>query len=460
MARVAITVPNKGHRMSSRIAAAISKLGGRTLSRMGSFASHKTAGTLVVGLLGSLAMYGNAHATDGYFSSGYGTQSNGIAGAGVAYPMDTLAIANNPAAAFSLGDRTDVALGIMVVDRRVSFTGNTFGPDQTFSGNGGGPIPLGGPVPSLEFGLTRRLGDKWAFGVAVYENGVLTDYKSNPFARFGASGRASATLIQVNVSPTVAYEIVPGHTIGVAVDISDQLFQVSGIQPFSQLSADPAHFSNSGSDYARGYGFKVGYLGQLTRRLSIGAFYRSRSHSQRFGGYAGLLVGGGSFDIPANYGAGIAFKATDRLDLIADVHEIDFGKVPATANPLSFLSNGDDFGTADGPGFGWRNVKTVKLGANYRIDSAWQVRAGWGHATAPIPRSETLLSTLAPAVVQNQFTVGATRTRASGSELSMFVLYAPKETVRGSGSIPAAFGGGEANISLGEIALGIGLGWK
>jgi long-chain fatty acid transport protein len=401
-----------------------------------------------------LAICGNAYATDGYFSSGYGTQSNGIAGAGVAYPKDALAIANNPAVAFALGDRTDVALDIIVADRHTSLIGNTFGPDQTFSGNGGGPSPL------LEFGLTRRLGDKSAFGVAVYENGVLTDYKNNPFVRFGASGTGGATLAQAIVSPTVAYEIVPGQTIGIAVDIGGQLFKVRGIQPFSQLSADPAHFSNVGSALAWGYGVKLGYLGQLAPWFSVGAFYQSRTHSQRFGKYAGLLVGDGSFDIPTTYGLGIAFKATDRLDLIADMHEIDYGEVPATANPLSLLSNGHDFGTADGPGFGWRNVTTVKLGANYRIDSAWQVRAGWGYVTNPIPSSQTLLSILAPAVVQNQFTVGATWTRPSGFELSAYVLDAPRKTVRGSGSIPAGFGGGEVNISLGEIAFGIGLGWN
>jgi long-chain fatty acid transport protein len=67
---------------------------------------------------------------------------------------------------------------------------------------------------------------------------------------------------------------------------------------------------------------------------------------------------------------------------------------------------------------------------------------------------------LAPAVVQNQFTVGATWTRPSGLALSTYALYAPRKTVKGYEAIPAAFGGGEANISLGEIAFGFGLGWQ
>ena len=57
---------------------------------------------IVVGMLSVLA-FGQAWATDGYLAIGYGTQSKGMAGAGLADPKDALAIANNPAAAFALG---------------------------------------------------------------------------------------------------------------------------------------------------------------------------------------------------------------------------------------------------------------------------------------------------------------------------------------------------------------------
>jgi long-chain fatty acid transport protein len=138
----------------------------------------RTSGGLA-GLVGALSVGGQAYATDGYFSTGYGTQSKGLAGAGLAYPKDTLAIATNPAAAFTLGDRIDVDADYFQARRAASITGNGFGSDASYSGDGGGPQPI------PEFGLTHRVGDKWALGVAVYGNGgMLTDYKSNPFARF------------------------------------------------------------------------------------------------------------------------------------------------------------------------------------------------------------------------------------------------------------------------------------
>jgi long-chain fatty acid transport protein len=39
-------------------------------------------------------------------------------------------------------------------------------------------------------------------------------------------------------------------------------------------------------------------------------------------------------------------------------------------------------------------------------------------------------------------------------------MYAPKVTVNGANSIPAAFGGGNANIYLKEQSFGIALGWR
>jgi long-chain fatty acid transport protein len=412
-------------------------------------------GGALAGVIGALIVGGPACATDGYFSNGYGTQSKGIAGAGLAYPKDTLAIATNPAAAFALGNRADVDIDYFQADRNASLIGNAYGPDRSYGGNGGGPSPI------PEFGITHRVGDKWALGLAVYGNGgMATDYKTNPFARFGATGPAGVSLIQVFISPTVAYEFAPGQSIGVALDIGGEQFKAHGIQPFAFYSQDPTHFTNLASTISWGYGAKIGYLGQLTPKLSIGAFYQSRTYGEKFGKYAGLFAGGGAFDIPSSYGVGVAYKATDKLDLVLDVHRIDYSEIAAVGDPLNLLFSGHPFGSKDGPGFGWRDVTAVKLGANYRINSAWQVRAGWGYATNPVPRSQTLLNILAPGVVQNQFTAGATWTRPSGFEVSAYVLEAPRSTVKGSGSIPNGFGGGEANISLGETAFGIGFGWK
>ena len=53
-----------------------------------------------------------AFATNGYFSAGYGTHYKGMAGAGAALHLNSLAPATNPAAMAFLGPRWDASLSL------------------------------------------------------------------------------------------------------------------------------------------------------------------------------------------------------------------------------------------------------------------------------------------------------------------------------------------------------------
>jgi long-chain fatty acid transport protein len=340
-------------------------------------------------------------------------------------------------------------------DRSASIIGNSFGPDAKYDGNGLENFF----IPQV--GYTHVLNDDWAVGVAIYGNGGLnTHYKVNPFGRFGSTGVAGVNLSQLFVSPTVNYRLTEGHTIGVGVNLAYQLFKAEGIGAFAGSSSNPAAFTNRETDDAFGYGARIGYLGQLTPELSVGAFWQSKTYSGRFKKYAGLFAEQGDFDVPSTYGIGLAYKITPDLDVAADLTRIEYSGVDSVGNSLGQLFLGNPFGADAGPGFGWRDVTIVKVGANYRIDPHWQVRAGWNYTTQPVRESQTLLNVLAPGVVQHQYTAGATWTTADGLEVSGFVLYAPKEEVDGSGSIPVPFGGGEANIELSEFSIGLALGWR
>lgn len=392
-----------------------------------------------------------AQATDGYFANGYGAQSKGMAGAGLAYPKDSLALASNPAAATALGNRWDVGVDLFRPVRRAAFRGTP--QDRGYDGDGK-PVAF---IP--EAGWVRQVGDKLAVGLVAYGNGgMVTDYKSNPFARYGATGPAGVELQQLFVSPTLAYRIAERHSLGVAVNLAGQTFRASGLGPFAGFSQAPGDFTNRGTDIAFGYGVRLGYLGQLTERLSLGGFWQSKTHSERFSKYRGLFAEGGGFDVPSTYGVGVAFKATPRLDLVADWRRIELSKVKSVGTPLAPLFAGRPFGADDGPGFGWREIDAFKVGVNYRINDAWQVRAGYDLVENPIPASQTLLNIVAPAVVKDHYALGATWTRPSGLQISGYAQYAPRQTLRGSGSIPSNLGGGNADISMSEAMVGLSLG--
>lgn len=409
----------------------------------------------VAGLGCALAVLASsaAHATDGYFLNGIGAKAKGSAGVAIAQPQDALSIAANPAAATELGERLDAGVEVFVPDRGAAIHGNGAGLNGSYSGNGANPFVL------PEFGYVRPLSDTVAVGIAVYGNGGMnTTYKANPFASFGATGQAGVDLKQIFITPTLAVRVAPGHSIGVSPIVVVQGFSTNGIQPFSAASLDPANFTNRGTDWSAGGGVRVGYLGHLGKSLSVGAFYQSKVWAGHFAKYAGLFAGHGGFDVPASFGGGIAIKPVPALTLAADVKRIQYSGVPSVGNPLAILFTGKPLGADGGPGFGWRDITAYKLGVTYVASERWTVRAGYGHSQSPVPASETLFNILAPGIVSHHFTGGATYTTASGLELTGYAMHAPKQTVHGSGSIPLNYGGGEADVSLGETSVGASIG--
>jgi long-chain fatty acid transport protein len=397
---------------------------------------------------------GTAHATDGYFLNGIGAKAKGAGGVAIAMPQDAMSIAANPATATEIGHRLDAGVEIFVPDRGARISGNGAGLDGTYSGNDANPFVL------PEIAYVRPLSETVAVGIAINGNGGMnTQYKRNPFAAIGAQGPAGVDLKQVFIAPTIAARVAPGHSIGVSPIIVFQTFHAHGIQPFSGFSADPARFTNRGHEHSAGGGVRIGYLGKLGDKVRIGAFYQSTIWAGKFEDYAGLFAERGGFDVPSSWGAGLSVDATDRLTLGADFKRIEYADVESVGNPVAPLFQGVPFGADGGPGFGWKDISVYKVGAVYKASDTLTLRAGYGRSDNPVPRSQTLLNILAPGVVQDHFTAGATVRLNPGLELTGYVMRAPTNRVEGEGSIPMMLGGGEADVRLAETAAGFSLGF-
>lgn len=416
----------------------------------------------IAALLGavSLLAVSQAHATEGYFADGYGTQSKGEAGVAYATPQDSLAIATNPASASVLGNRADFDADFFAPQRSTTISGNQFGLNGGYNGS---KIKLF-VIP--EAGVIYQLPNHLSAGLAIYGNGGLdSNYGTNPFANFGAKGAATVDVEQIFISPTLAWQFAPGQSIGISFNLVDEFFRAGGISPFAAYSNNGAAFSHRGEDSSTGEGVRIGYLGQITDWLSVGASWQSITYTGGFSKYKGLFSNSGNFDVPSTYGIGIGVKPLPGLTTGLDVQRIDYRSIHSVGDSFQTVFTGVPFGASSGPGFGWRNTTTIKLGANYQLTPAWQVRGGYSYTTQTVPATQTLLNILAPGVVQNQFTLGATYTSTggvlpAGLQISAYGLYALPQTVKGSTSIPANFGGGNANIKLTEKSLGVGVGYK
>ncbi len=400
----------------------------------------------------------NAHATDGYFAHGYGVKSQGMGGVGIALPQDALAAASNPAGMGLVGDRVDFGVTWFRPQRESEITGNLAGSavNGTYKANDTENFII------PEFGYNRTITPEVTLGVSVYGNGGMnTDYeKAVPLLGSTSPG---VDLAQLFIAPTATWKITPSNTLGVSVNLAYQRFEAKGIQNFDNpfFTQHPGKVTNNDHDSSYGAGVHIGWIGQLNDAVTLGATYQSKTYMSKFDRYKGLFAENGDFDIPESYGLGIAVKATPALIIAADVQRIEYSDVDSVGNSINnLLLEGKQLGSNKGPGFGWRDVTAVKVGASYAWSENLTVRAGYNHSSQPIRKSETLFNILAPGVVQDHITFGATYVLPNKSELSFSYMHAFEEKVRGSGSIPSSFGGGEADMKMYQDSLGIAYGWQ
>ncbi len=423
-------------------------------------------------LMGVLAVAGFtapglALATNGYFSHGYGMKAKGMAGVGIALPQDAMAAATNPAGMAFVGDRLDVGVDWFRPIRDseiVSPFGVIPGLTGDFSGNGKKNFL----VP--EFGYNKMLGWNMSLGISVYGNGGMNTTYDNGPAPFGGGiplfnggtgQRTGVNLEQLFIAPTFAYKITKDHAVGASLNLAYQRFRADGLAGFTASSMSGANLTDRGTDSSTGWGIKIGYTGNLTDAVTVGATYQSRTRMGKFGKYKGLFAEQGDFDIPENYGIGIAVKATPKLTVAADVQQINYGSIDSISNSVLNLLAGNPLGSDNGPGFGWRDMTVFKLGLSYAYSDKLTLRAGVSTTRQPIPKDETLFNMLAPGVIENHLTLGATWAVSPSSELTVAYMHAFSKKVKGSGSFPLAPPGtAEVNLKMHQDSLGIAYGLK
>lgn len=411
---------------------------------------------LKLAVAAALAVPLGASATVGYFSHGYGLKAKGMGGVGIALPQDAMAPATNPAGLGFVGNRMDFGLDWFSPKRSSEIVGNGAGLNGSYDGSG----TRNYLIP--EFGYSRSLGRNLALGVVVYGNGGMnTTYDRSPFTAFGGTSPAGVDLIQMFIAPTIAWKPSANHSFGLSLNFAYQRFSADGLNPFAGISSDAANLTNRGDDDSTGWGLKLGWTGKITDALTLGATYQSRTRMSKFDKYKGLFAEQGDFDIPEHYGLGIAFRATPKLTLAGDIQQINYGKVKAVGTPADCLFTGACLlGQSNGGGFGWRNTTVYKFGASYEWSKDLTLRGGYVTLRQPIPANQTFFNILAPGVVEDHLTVGATWGLSPTTELTVGYMHAFRKKINGSGSIPVGFGGGNANLQMNQNSLGVAFGWK
>lgn len=411
-----------------------------------------TSMLVAAGLVSPLA----AHATNGYMPIGFGMQNESMGGVGYALPQDSLAAATNPAGMAMVGDRTDIGLTWFRPNRTNTNNALSGVPNPgTYSGNGRSNFF----IPDV--GYNKMMAADTAVGVSIYgAGGMNTQYNQGQFyGGPGTGGRAGVNLGQLYIAPTWAMKINPSNSIGVSLDLVYQTFSATGLALFQSpgFSQDPNSITNKGGDTSTGAGIKLGWTGEITPTVTLGAAYQPRISMSKFSKYKGLFADQGRFDIPAKFGGGVAVKANDQTTVAFDLERIMYGGVQSVGNSPYKFFGGAQFGSSNGPGFGWSNMTVFKLGAKYALDSKTTLRVGFNHNSQQIKGQDAWINVLAPGVVQNHLTLGATWALADKSEVTVAYVHAFQQTV--TGVTPFGFPGNTVALKMSEDSIGVMYGW-
>jgi long-chain fatty acid transport protein len=402
-----------------------------------------------VAALAALTVPMAAQATDGYFSHGYGMKAKGMGGAAVAVAgQDAFGGANNPATMAFAGNRFEVGLELFSPWREASRTGGAaFGLDGSVESDSN---YFG--VPEIAFNYMVR--PNLALGITVYGNGGLnTDYKGGQLPAAGVCGalnpgaasynllcgttRLGVDLSQLLIAPTIAWQFVPNHSVGLAPLFAYQRFEAKGLQAFAAFSTSPADLTNNSYDTSTGWGARIGYYGQLTPQFGVGASYATKMSMGKFGDYKGLFAERGGFDIPSHWALGVSFRPTPQWLVALDYQRINYSDVDSVNNPSSNILGcaagnvANCLGGSNGAGFGWQDIDVWKLGVQYAVNANWTLRAGYNYSDNPIRSRDVTFNILAPGVIEHHLTAGATYAWANRHEITGTFMYAFSNDVTG-----------------------------
>ncbi|MCW8830444.1 MAG: outer membrane protein transport protein [Gammaproteobacteria bacterium] len=421
----------------------------------------------------------NAFATNGYFLIGFGSKSRAMGGTGVAYGMDGLASAFNPASMWDVGDSFDIGGEFFRPEIAIQHDSGLMGKTDEKSNHDQFMIPAMGGV--------YRVNDKVTIGAAMIGAGMKTEFNQTannsactaagsgcPPTVFNildnlASTEAGVELYQIQMTPSIAYKINEDHAIGATFVLAGQFFRAEGLEDFgfAGFTAGGAASTEAearlgltgvGFEHSFGAGYRLGWMAKfLNDDLSVGVNYSARVHMSKFTRYNKLFAEQGGFDIPENWTFGAAYKFTPAITGVFDIQRINYSDVASVGNPgpnpadptdLNPLCPGADtpdckLGGSQGMGFGWRDQTIYKLGVNWQFTEKLALRAGFNHGDAPMPEDQVLFNMLAPAVVEDHLTLGAEYKFNEDYWLSINYMHAFLNTIKG----PTAFGVGGATVT-------------
>jgi long-chain fatty acid transport protein len=342
----------------------------------------------ILGALLLLFLSPGAWAANGNQLTGVGPIQGSMSGAGVAAPLDSTAIIQNPAGMIRVPDRLDFSVEMAFPTAHMNTSAAPAG--NAAAGNQSNKFELL-PLPAIS-AVMGLMDGRMAFGIGFFNtSGSVFSYSQsriNP-AITGNAYDKYVDLKIYKVVPALSYAILDNLSVGLAIHAD-----------FASLGADFAVASNGyaetagrgHNDYSPGIGASLGVLYSPLPELSLGLCYTSPQFFKAFGDYSDVTTK--RPDNPMQLKVGVAGTPFDMWLLALDFHWINW-----SASPL--------YGSApaDG-GLGWRDQFIVDFGTQVRIGRHLRLRAGYGFGNSPISSGVAFVNAIAPMITEHNITFG------------------------------------------------------
>ncbi len=363
--------------------------------------------------------------------AGVGPVNRSMGGAGTAAPLEAIgALHWNPGSISAL-PTSEVTFGAELFLADVELATTVGGVSNSTSGEAGvAPIPTVGWVHHVEnTPVTIGLG---IYGIAGFRNNMPAD-PNNPLL---ATGPIFADAEIMQIAPTISFALTERLSIGIAPTISAAriMFDPLGPSPIT-----PTATPGSGNRVHWGGGVQLGLYYITERNWHFGFSIKSPQWFEDFRFFTPSGVTTFDLDYPMILSLGMAYSGIEDWVFAVDVRYFDY-------------DNTDGFSQ-----FGWSNIVTAAVGAQYRLNDCWYLRLGYSFNQNPIHEDDAFTNLSDPLIQDHNVAAGASYSIAANVDISLAYIYLVNNSR--SGPLPSPpFGANDRlthTINAHSVAAGV-----
>ena len=351
-----------------------------------------------------------------------GAVNAGVGGTATAMPLDAIgALQWNPGSISAL-KKNEISFGLELVEGKSRVSSELHGTPFSGATSGEGGVV---PVPSMGLVWSPSPRSPFTFGLGMGAvGGAASLYPHKPLGPpdnplpggnpvLSEHGR-SATVIVLQVTPTVAAQVTERLSLGIAPIVDLASLNINPMSLGRQIAPTDQSLMTYGTRYVWGAGFQIGALYDFQNNFKAGFMFKSPIWAEKLyftGTNATHDPVSQTFDLnlPMTLSAGISYDGFHNTIIGMDVRYIDYANTAG-------LDRGLESGVVKG--LDWESIIAINIGAERKINDKLRARIGYCWNENPIPSRSAVLAISAPMITQHAIFCGFTKEVAKGLEMS------------------------------------------